>query len=170
MMKRMLLAFGLLFLLALAAVVGLLSRAPPTPEPGVTVENFRRLRGGMKEEEVERLFGRPGKRDLGYTGAHSLVWEDEHARATVWFNELHGPDFGLMGGQWKADDGMVLDVPPRQRPLLERLRMDVFPSVGPPAVLVASCAAVAYLLARLARRALAAADAQRGHREGRPCS
>jgi hypothetical protein len=37
-----------------------------TPEPGISMANFRRLRPGMTEEAVIAAFGRPGDKGPGF--------------------------------------------------------------------------------------------------------
>jgi hypothetical protein len=56
--RRLLLGAGLLAVLAFAGV--LLAPRLLAPEPGVTAENFQRIRKGMTLEEVEAILGQPG--------------------------------------------------------------------------------------------------------------
>src|SRR5687768_11090065 len=79
--RILLLAAAVCLLLLLAVPFGV--RWAMTPEPGVTLENFRRLHSDMTMEEVEAVLGRPSdtKRDAGQ-GFMVDVWhqgEDEVA-------------------------------------------------------------------------------------------
>jgi hypothetical protein len=49
-----------IILFALGAMGLVLVRSLTTPKPGVTWENYHRLRLGMSLGEVERILGRPG--------------------------------------------------------------------------------------------------------------
>jgi hypothetical protein len=108
MTKRMLLAFGLLFCLALVALVGV-SRLRP-PKPGVTPENFRRLYKGVSEPEAEAVLGGPGKVAGHMTFQHGTAWEGEHCRVCIWFSELR-PGWSAETGTLKTDDGQTIDLP-----------------------------------------------------------
>lgn len=64
---RRFLFLAILFSWTPAAFVAVAFR-PPVPEPGVTTENLRRIWVGMKEHDVEALFGEPGRsQPLGFS-------------------------------------------------------------------------------------------------------
>jgi hypothetical protein len=87
MSKRTCLSLIVLLLLLIAGVgVGGYLLTPPTPKPGVTLENFKRLHAGMTEEEVEKIFGSKGT-DRGANCNFKyrlLFWDD--GEATVWIS------------------------------------------------------------------------------------
>lgn len=59
-MRNTLLFLAILFSWTPAAFVALAFH-PPQPEPGVTKKNFKRIRVGMKEIEIEAILGEPGQ-------------------------------------------------------------------------------------------------------------
>ena len=71
--RRLLLGAGALALLGLAGL-WLAQSLRPGPEPGVTMESFRRLRLGMNEQEVEAIPGQPG--DL-FGGGYGRYWDNK---------------------------------------------------------------------------------------------
>jgi hypothetical protein len=84
--RRLLLVVGAATLLAVAGY-GLL-RWLTAPTPGVTWENFRRLREGMTFQEVEALLGKPHKTDLidGFTSLHYWgQWQSEEVGICLGF-------------------------------------------------------------------------------------
>jgi hypothetical protein len=72
--RRLLLGAGVLALV-MTALGAFLWFATPTP--GVTRDNFRRLKLGMTEPEAERLLGGPGEVNpvpFSYVGTRELEW------------------------------------------------------------------------------------------------
>jgi hypothetical protein len=84
MRKRRLLLIASLPL-AVAVIVGVLAMMPP--RPGVTKINFDRIEEGMTLQEVEQIFGKPGRYTWG--GYH---WQaDDGAKVFVVFGNSAGP-------------------------------------------------------------------------------
>jgi hypothetical protein len=116
MWKRMLAVCGLLLFLGLAALVGwhLLP-----PRPGVTPENFHRLRVGMTEREVEAILGQSTR---PMPPLPPSCWDGEHSHIFVVY--LWGPFDGylVVGAQLDTDDSRRESLPNHEPSLLERLR------------------------------------------------
>jgi hypothetical protein len=89
----------------------------PGPPPGVTLDNFRRLRQGMTEQEVEAHLGGPGKRVGTGPAAFDLQWESK--QLTV-FVTLH-PGSGTVLDAWAYPAGGV------SNEVGERIRWDTSP-------------------------------------------
>jgi hypothetical protein len=99
-MRRHVLIAGCLFLLSgLAAGVW----AVWPPPPGVTLENFRRLRpgwdNGMTDCEVQKLFGDPGKSPFRVTGSYFRCWRSGDVQIVLVFSEGFGEE---INGQWSG--------------------------------------------------------------------
>jgi hypothetical protein len=114
MRKRMVLAFGLVLGLGLASLVAwhLLP-----PRPGVTPENFHRLRLGMTEPEVEAILGEPTVRGC------ETDWGDEHCYVRILFRD--GPPQGpylLSEAQLETDNGRREYLPSRDPSFWDRVR------------------------------------------------
>src|SRR5690349_7307465 len=74
--RRLLLGAGALALLGLAAGLTVWWAGP---RPGVTLDNFRRLRPGMTDAQAERLLGRPAdSSDLSFIAGHIRIWDRPH--------------------------------------------------------------------------------------------
>jgi hypothetical protein len=104
MLKRslpLLLAVGVLACLALPGLRLL------WPRPGVTPDNFKRLRQGMTREHVEAILGRPGREE-----GPDTVWEGDRCRVSVQFVDINY----AWAGQLETDDGQVLSLPPEPAP------------------------------------------------------
>jgi hypothetical protein len=82
MKKRVLVLSGVLLGLGLVALVVWLF---VPPKPGVTAENFHRLRRGMSEQEVEAILGKPGEATVSFTFGPDTYWAGEHSQVDVWF-------------------------------------------------------------------------------------
>jgi hypothetical protein len=68
------------------------------PPPGLTLENFRRLRPGkMTEEDVGRLFGGPGTPRGRGTIAYSRFWRSGHVVIELRFDKTSGQE---INGKW----------------------------------------------------------------------
>src|SRR5262245_29735657 len=74
--------------LLLVAVACVLYLRWSVPRPGVTVENFQRLRARMSEEQVERLLGGPGHVWGRVTLRHGTMWRSEECSIDIWFSEI----------------------------------------------------------------------------------
>jgi hypothetical protein len=102
--RRLLLVVGAVALLGVAGfvlLVWLMSPTPtpgvttptPAPVPGVTLENFLRLRKGMSTRDVEALLGKPDE-TLRVTPLRAqLLW---HGKLEISLNFFD--DDGLIGG------------------------------------------------------------------------
>jgi hypothetical protein len=86
----------LLLLLAAAALgAGVADCVALTPEPGVTVKNFERLRVGMTVEEVEGIMGRPSDDDRPNEGLVAYAWQSKDIQIVVVF----AADGSAVGGK-----------------------------------------------------------------------
>jgi hypothetical protein len=119
MRKRLLLAFGLVACLGLAALVAW--HLWP-PKPGVTEANFHRLRVGMSEEEVGAVLGGPGEFVCAMTCSHFQYWEGGHCRVGIRFSDVGGDGVSAESGGLTTDDGRTVDLPPEPTPFFEQLR------------------------------------------------
>jgi hypothetical protein len=95
-----------------------------TPTPGVTWENFRRLRAGMSARDVERLLGQP--LEVEEAGRCTIrLWQGEKVKISLTFEEdvlgsgeafpPQSPRYGLMIGP-------VEHMRPAEESLLDRIR------------------------------------------------
>jgi hypothetical protein len=85
--RRLLLGAGLLALLLGVAGLLLLPRML-APKPGVTLENFRRIRRGMTLAEVEAAFGRPADERVDSAEQHTcLEWAEGQYCVTIVFED-----------------------------------------------------------------------------------
>jgi hypothetical protein len=114
MVKRRLLLVLAVGLLAGLGVAGwmLLRPQPLPPEPpppGVTPDNFRRLRQGMSIAEVEAALGEPEKR-IEMWALTTQVWKGEGCRISITF----GMD--ALFGELDTEDGQVVGLPPSHPP------------------------------------------------------
>jgi hypothetical protein len=75
----------------LAAAASLLVASPIaavwwalTPEPGVTLENFRRLHDGMTLEEIETIMGKPSDRcEIPMNGSSTHIWVGDEGTVSI---------------------------------------------------------------------------------------
>jgi hypothetical protein len=91
--RRLLLVVGLL----VAATLGIgLYLWITTPRPGVTRENFRRLRVGMTLQEAEEIMGGRAKEEpSGWKGPPIWVWRDGPVLVGVFLDEARCVTGGL---------------------------------------------------------------------------
>jgi hypothetical protein len=123
MKKWVLLTLGLLLGLSL---VGLVVWHLLPPRPGVTPENFHRLRVGMREQEVEAILGEHGEipaervivtgSDLPYE--RYRYWGGKHSHVEVRFNSGRV----CQGRLWDTDDGRQESLPNRDPSFWDRGR------------------------------------------------
>jgi hypothetical protein len=74
-------------LLGLLAVLGsLLVLHALEPTPGVTVQNYLRLRVGMSEREIEGILGRPGNPMLEGRSVYGEIWSTDKFLIIAVFN------------------------------------------------------------------------------------
>jgi len=85
---RLLKLLGLIGIMAWLAFVGTLLISHLTMSPGVNPENFRRLRVGMAQTEVERIFGRPG--EFEPKSPHWQQWNENGTFISVGFGNHDG--------------------------------------------------------------------------------
>jgi hypothetical protein len=104
--KRMLLLLAFAAGVAVAGYVGL--RYAFRPEPGITVENFERLREGMNLARVEAILGGPANEEphpFGGGWAHDWQGEDLHLLLVftdteprrLWMGTAQRPDYSVVG-------------------------------------------------------------------------
>jgi hypothetical protein len=101
-------AWTLLVIMLLGCTAAALVPGCVTPTPGVTQDNFERLRQKMTREETQRIMGRPadtvivGGSSLSYD---SLVWRDGDVSVLIrfWGDELQD-------GRFFVDSEPVLEV------------------------------------------------------------
>ena len=86
--RRVLMLLGLIGIIAWMAFVGTLLISHLTMSPGVNAENFRRLRPGMSQIEVERIFGRPG--EFEPKSPHWQQWNENGTFISVGFGNHDG--------------------------------------------------------------------------------
>ena len=57
-------------------------------EPKITVENIQKIKTGMSQKDVEKIFGAPGKvvskSQMGGKEAKSVLWEDSKGGHVQW--------------------------------------------------------------------------------------
>src|SRR5262249_39113635 len=167
---RMLLAFGLLFSLALVTLGGVLNRAPLAP--GVTPENFRRLNTRMSRQDVEAILGPPTEPSGFWSGPPYGRWKGEHCSVAITFGGSR------CSGTLRTEDGQGQDLPEPAWEQARRWMLDG--NVGPwlvAAVPVASWFSLACFLWLLnhrcpgcrrwgMRRTAVVVDTRRGRRLG----
>jgi hypothetical protein len=108
-MKRKLL---LVLAAGLLACLGLPALRQLWPRPGVTPDNFLRLRKGMTRQHVAAILGSPGRPEKPDT-----VWEGDRCRVSVQFADVNS----ALDGRLETDDGRVLTLPPEPPPPRGRL-------------------------------------------------
>jgi hypothetical protein len=119
MRKRSAVILGIVALVVMLVLIGWRWLAPPLV-PGVTVENFRRLHGGMTEAEIEAILGEPGKSGPDVKLTRLTTWEKNGIRIQLVFpaeSAFHLPPKESMPWQgWlETADGEKLNMaePPR---------------------------------------------------------
>ena len=82
------------------------------PPPGVTLENFRRLRpgwdAGMTEVDVQQLFGDPGERLTRVMDMYARRWRSGDVQIVLFFTGMFGETIdgewsGRLSGGWFSD-------------------------------------------------------------------
>jgi hypothetical protein len=110
MRKRLLLGGGLT--VCLGILVPLLLPLLHRPGPGVTRENFLRIRKGMTEKEVGAILGGPGMVGSVTLGGYKKDWAREDGQAHVRIGFFDG---GINGGTVRSgsfsSSGEVLYLP-----------------------------------------------------------
>jgi len=86
--RRVLMWLGLIAIISWLAFVGMLLNSHLAMSPGVNAENFRRLRLGMTQAEVERIMGRPGEFEL--KSQHWRQWKENGTFISVGFGNYDG--------------------------------------------------------------------------------
>lgn len=86
--RRLLILLGLLGATSWLAFLGVLLISHLTMSPGVNAENFRRLRLGMTQTEVERILGRPG--EFEPKSPHWQQWNENGTFISVCFGNHDG--------------------------------------------------------------------------------
>jgi hypothetical protein len=132
--RRLLLVVGVVALLGVAGVALLTLLSGPAPTPAVTLENFRLLRHGISERQVEAFLGKPEEasgptsntlpvRSGTYSGY--LHWRDGNVHISLLFQAgrlwqgqtvLRDPAKNL------ADDRIVASLRPAEESFLDRIR------------------------------------------------
>jgi hypothetical protein len=99
--RRLLLAVGALALIGVAGFAFFLWLTSPTPAPGVTWENSRRLRAGMSVRDVEALLGKPSPEVTEIVGGGTgRWWRGEEVDIELVF-DADRVLFGVASSQWK---------------------------------------------------------------------
>src|SRR5579864_6841898 len=80
------------------------------PEPGVTPENFRRLRIGMSEKEAEAILGGPGARQIYGVMRPTKTWTGDGCVIWLAFNSSDR-DSVIGRGDLESDDGSFEELP-----------------------------------------------------------
>lgn len=84
--RRLLLVVGAVVLLGMAGFVLLLWLTSQAPAPGITWDNFRRLRMGMSVGDVEALLGEPHEIDDLGDGYVVKWWRSQEVTIGLGFN------------------------------------------------------------------------------------
>lgn len=122
--RRLLLGVGAVALLGLA---GFLLLWLTSPTPGVTWENFRRLRKGMPTRHVEALLGEPSLPDVKQGIWTLRLWKGEEVAMSLSFESgalHHGSAFPAQFLGQAVIKGFVHveQVPPVEETFLDRIR------------------------------------------------
>jgi hypothetical protein len=112
--RRLLLVVGAVVLLGVAGFVLLVWLTKPTP--GVTWDNFRRLREGMSPKDVEALLGEPYDVEDYRTYTNRYWRGEEVVKISLEFTE-DGLKFGVAGHGLGPVEGLHTD-----ESLLDRIR------------------------------------------------
>jgi hypothetical protein len=91
-----------------------------SPKPEVTPDNFRRLRVGMRQREVEAVLGGPGHFGGHVTMSYFMSWTGDNARVLLQFDEWGVEEVGR--GWFKVGDKTVLRLRPDLLEIIRALR------------------------------------------------
>lgn len=127
--RRLLLGAGLVLLLVAGFAEWLLWPTTPAPTPGVTWENFHRLRQGMSARDVEALLGEPYRQSKARWDSNPRVREVRRWRGDNFFIIILAFDAGQrleegIAGREEGprdSDPAFVPVPPPESPL-DRIR------------------------------------------------
>jgi hypothetical protein len=72
-------------LLVVGLLYGLFHLLPPAPTPGVTPENFRRIKRGMTHQQIRDILGAPGTFGPRYTFNYERSWTGANHSVTLRF-------------------------------------------------------------------------------------
>jgi hypothetical protein len=117
MRRRLTLGFGLLCCLGL---VGVWLLRPAAPVHRINRASFEQIQGGMREAEVEALFGTPAG---DYTGGAFAPADCGVGLTTIW----HGPKDQVAAWEvWSADEGEILVGFDQERRVAAKLFVPMF--------------------------------------------
>src|SRR5262245_31950831 len=92
------------------------------PPPGITAENFRRLRAGMTEKQVEAILGSPGERWF-FNMTFGRRYSGEECQVTIELTvESEDGEVTAASGDFMAQDGTVLELRAKPPTLLDVIR------------------------------------------------
>jgi hypothetical protein len=124
MAKLLLLLVGLMACVLMAAIgIGLWLESQPSPQaPGITVDNFKRIKKGMPYSQVNDILGDPSPlKWYDRSSAGFVVWRSSECNIRLHFHGSEGRLY-VSDGECIDSDGQVMEVPRPPETIFDALR------------------------------------------------